>query len=86
MLDTRNVIDESVVKTVRTVESLGKELYKTYNESVIKDLTRSIYETIKKNSLPLFRCPTPKAKNKHAGKISMPKHDVDIFSLLYIVM
>ena len=25
MLDTRNVIDESVVKTVRTIEALGKE-------------------------------------------------------------
>ena len=66
MLDTRNVIDECVVKTVRTIEALGKEQYKNYNESVVKDRTRSIHETIKKNSLPLFRCPTPKAKNKQA--------------------
>ena len=75
-----------LVKTVRTFEALGKEQCKTYDESVIKDLTRSIHETMKKNSLPLFRCPTPKAKNKQAGKISMLKHDVNLFSHLYIVM
>lgn len=63
MLDTRNVIDESVVKrqSIYTVESLGN------NESVIKDRTCSIHDSIKKNSLPLFRCPTPKTKKKQAG-------------------
>ncbi len=34
MLDTQNVINESAVKTVRTVEVLGKEQYKvTMNQS-----------------------------------------------------
>ena len=56
-LDTRNVIDESVVKTVRTVETVGKEQYKAYHDSVIKDRTSSIHEPIKKNSLPLFKHP-----------------------------
>ena len=87
MLDTQNVIEESVVKTVRTVEALGKEQYKAYNEAVIKNRTRSIHESIKKNSLPLFRRPIPgKTKNKQAGKLSMLKHDVELFSRFYIVM
>lgn len=83
-LDTRNVIDESVV--VRTVETLGTEQYQAHHKSVIKDCTSSIHEPIKKNSLSLFKRPTPKTKNKQAGQIAMLKHDVELFSRLYIVM
>lgn len=86
MLDTRDVVDESVVATVRTVEALGKKLYEEYDKSVVKDRSLSIHEPIKKNSLPLFRRPTPKTKNKQAGQISSLKHDVELFSRLYIVM
>lgn len=49
-LDTRNITDESVVTTVRSVEALGKEQYEAYHESVIKDRSRSIHESIKRNS------------------------------------
>ena len=85
VLDTRNVIDESVVNTFHTVEAVGKEKYAAYYESVVKDHTCSIQEPIKKNSLPIFRCPIPKTKSKKAGQISMLKHDVELFSRLYIV-
>ena len=70
-LDTRNVIDGSVVNTVRTVESVGRDQYNKYHKTVIVDRTHSIHEPIKNNSLPLFRCPTPKTKSKQAGQISM---------------
>ena len=46
----------------------------------------SIYEPIKKNALPLFSCPRPKAKTKQMGNISLLKDDVVLFSHLYIVM
>ena len=49
------------------------------------DCTRSIHDPIKKNSLPLFKCPTPKEKSKQAGKIATLKADVSLFSQLYIV-
>ena len=78
MLDTRNVIDESVVNTVRTVESVGRDQYNTYHKSVISDCTCSIHKPIKKNFLPLFRCPTP--KTQQAEHISMLKADVALFS------
>ncbi len=68
-LDTRNVLNESVVTTVRTVLSLGRDQYAKYCKEVITDRTHSIHEPIKKNSLPLFRCPHPKAKTK-TGKIT----------------
>jgi hypothetical protein len=50
MLDTRDVIGESVVNTVRTVEVLGNDEYKTYRKSVINDRTRTIHDPIKNNS------------------------------------
>ena len=85
-LDTRNVLNESVVNTVQTAYSLGKDQYANYYKEVIIDLTRSIHEPIKKNSLPLFSCPQPKSKTKQAGKISLLKNDVALFSHLYIVL
>jgi len=85
-LDTRNVLNEAVVNTVRTVETVGKTQYKAYHNSVLVEWTRSIQEPIKKNSLPLFRCPVPKAKTKQTGQLSMLKSDVALFFQLYIVM
>jgi len=62
------------------------EQYKVYYESVIKNRNTSIHEAIKKNSLTLFSHPTPKTKNKQVEQITMLKHDVGLFSRLYIVM
>ena len=86
VLDTQNVMDESVVNTVQTVESLGKDQYARYGKLVVTDRTHSIHDPIKKNALPLFSCPHPKAKTRQAGKISLLKNDVALFSRLYIVM
>ena len=86
VLDTRDVVDESVVTTIRCVEKLSTEQYEAYNKSVIRDQNTSIHEAIKKNSLPLFKHPTPKTKSKQTEQIAMLKHDVELFSRLYIVM
>ena len=48
MLDTRDVLHESVVTTVRTVEKLGMDRYEDYYKAVIKNRTTSIHELIKK--------------------------------------
>ena len=51
-LETRNVMDATVVNTIRTVELLGQEQYQIYRQAVIIDHTQSIHDPIKKNSLP----------------------------------
>ena len=78
-LDTRNVMDESVIETVCTVESLGKKQYDKYCESVILKCERSIHETISKNNLALFKRPKPKAKSKQAKAVAVLKDDVALF-------
>ena len=65
--ETRNVMDATVVNTIRTVESLGQEQYQRYRQAVIIDHTQSIHDPIKKNSL-LFRSPRTKLKAKQTGK------------------
>ncbi len=82
-LDTRNVLNESVVYTVRTAYSLGKDQFATYFKEVIIDRIRSIHEPIKKNLLPLLSRPQVKSKTKQAGKISLLKNDCLVLSPLY---
>ena len=79
---TQNVINESVVCTVYTVEAIGRDQYNDYHKSVnmIVERTHSMHDPIKKNSLPLFRNPTHKNKSKQAGQVSMLKSDVELFS------
>ena len=86
VLDSRDILNESVINTVQSVENLGADQYKAYHQSVIADNTNSIHETTKNNNLPLFRQPTPKSKGKKAGLISMLKCDIELFFRLYIVM
>ena len=83
-LDTGNVLDESVVDTVRKIEDLGKEQFESYYKSVLIDHTRSIHQPIKKNSLSLFKS-KPKAKTKQSKAVENLKNDVSLFSRLYIV-
>ena len=85
MLGSGNVMDESVVETVRKIEELGKEQFTSYYKSIIVDCSHSIHEPIKKNSLSLFKCPKPKSKAKQAKAIENLKNDVSLFSQLYIV-
>ena len=86
VLDTRDIVEESVVTTVRNIEKLGTDQYNGYHKSVITNKTMSIHNTIKRNALPLYSHPAPKAKSKKVEPISMLKHDVELFSRLYIVM
>ena len=46
-LETRNVMDATVVNTIRTLESLGQEQYQRYRQAVIIDQTQSIHDPIK---------------------------------------
>ena len=80
-LDLRDVFDESVVNTIRSIEAVGKKQYaRLYHKSVIVDRTNSINDPITKNKLALFRCPKPKAKIKRTKAFAMLKDNVELFS------
>ena len=72
------------VKALRSMESLGQKQYKNFVKTVIEDRTVSIHDTIKKNSLPLFKRQNPKPKSKSKQQVSALRSDCNIFSRLYI--
>ena len=65
-IGTGDCASEEVVKALRSMESLGQKQYKNFVKTVIEDRTVSIHDTIKKNSLPLFKRQNPKPKPKLA--------------------
>ena len=82
-IHSRDVLPEDVVQTVRTIESIGKQQYDSYRQSVLEEGGKtSIHDPIRRNSLRLFKCPTTKARQ--SSKTKDLKDDVSLFSKLYI--
>jgi len=71
-------MNESVLETVRSIETLSKKQFQSYSLLFLK-------LCIKKNNFPLFKCPKPKSKSRRAKDIISLKNDVSLFSRLYIV-
>ena len=84
ILNTRACADDSVIKTVQSVETLGKAQYQQYKKEVITERTKSIHDSIKKNSLALFSSPKRKVKSKSAQKIAVERNNSSLFGRLYI--
>ena len=83
IMHTRQCADESVVSTIRTIESIGKEQYETYKSQVVEQQNSSIHTSIKKNSLPLMKSQKPKVKKKTQQIASLQK-DASLFGKMYI--
>ena len=84
ILNTRACTDDSVIETVRSVETLGKAQYQQYKKEVITERTKSIHDSIRKNSLALFSSPKRKVKSKSAQKIAVERNNTSLFGHLYI--
>ena len=48
ILNTRTCTDDSVIETVRSVETLGKAQYQQYKKEVITERTKSIHDSIRR--------------------------------------
>ena len=84
VLDSRNCAGDAIVATIRSIENLGKSQYQEYVDNVIKERKVTIQQPIKRNSLPLFKCPAPKKSSKQKQQIANLKSDCNLFSRLYI--
>ena len=71
VLDSGDLPDPSVVDTVRRIEEIGQEQYDTYVKECLVSQTKSIFDPIKKNNLPLS---TPcQREDKVAASADFPK-------------
>ena len=82
-LDTKVIMSEAVVNTIRTAEHLGSTQYQTFIKERMSESSTSLYDPIHKNNLPLFKSGQKKNPRASTKTVAM-KSDVQLFSRLYI--
>ena len=82
-IDTKEVADPAVAKTVRRIETLGEA---QYHKFILERLhgDEPLSNPIKKNRLPLFGRNPVKEGSSSSTKLSNLKNDCALFSRLYI--
>ena len=82
VLDSKEIMDDTVVKAVREVLSIGKDQYKAFVKERFQERTKPITEAIKKNKLPLFKQQQQQQRNptKDKQKVAALKNDCALFS------
>ena len=80
-LDTRNVLDKSVIETVNKIYEIGKEQFNKYYKEVINDCTHSIHDPIKKN-LYLFLAALSQGVKENMLKEFLCLKVISLFSLV----
>ena len=83
-VDTNVFMAYEVIKSVREAEHLRKAQYKAFVDDHMINLTKSIYDTIPKNNLIIFKSEQEKRSSKAKAKISSMKSDLELFSRMYI--
>ena len=79
VLDTRDIMDTSVVETVQRVETIGEEQYKNYVEERLEKCEMPITEMITKNKLALFRTPVKHQSSKQKMEVTALKNNCSLF-------
>jgi len=73
-----------LTNTVKNVEAIGEQQYQEYVEKRLEKRTVSVFETIKKNKLSLFKTPPAKEPSKQKMQLNSVKQDCAMFAQLYI--
>ena len=83
-LDTKDFADPAVIQTVRGISEIGKAQYDKYVAERLKSREKSVFDTIKRNQLSLFRS-FPCHEISHSKfQVNALKLDCSLFSKLYI--
>lgn len=83
ILNTRDCASKEVVATIKSLESVGNEMYIAFKKDVFEDQTKKIHDTIKKHHPILFKTPKTK-KTVKSKQLAGLKNDVALFGRLYI--
>ena len=74
-LYTKDIMNEEVMRTVRTARQLGEQQFKTFLKERLDDKTKPLTDAIKKNNLPTFNAQERKIVSKDKAKITVLKED-----------
>ena len=83
-MDTKLIMSEDVVQAIKSASEIGEHQYKTFVDERLQKMTKSFYDTIPKNNLPLFKSGEKKSQTKTKAKLSTLKSDLQLFSRMYI--
>ncbi|WAR07367.1 LOW QUALITY PROTEIN: hypothetical protein MAR_017325, partial [Mya arenaria] len=81
VMDTKDIVSESVVKTVRNIEQIGVKAYDAYVEQRLVKAEKPISDPIAKQQLPLFSRPQKKI---HLLQVADLEVDRELMSQLYV--
>ena len=84
VLDTRDIVDQSVGESVRKTEELGEKQYHNFVDERLVKREVPITDVIHKNKLVLLSHPPPKPPSKQKMQVTALKNDCNLFSRLYI--
>ena len=84
LLDTKDVMVDDIVQSIKQVTTIGNEKYSTFIKERFIDRSKPITDPIAKNKLILLSTPPDKTTSKQKEKISALKSDCALFSRLYI--
>ena len=83
-IHTKDIMDDSVVATVKYAHKIGEEQFCLFVKERFIDRSKPVTEPLKKNNLPTFGTPTKKAVSKDQAKVKLLKEDCFLFGRLYI--
>ena len=72
---TKNVVDNKVLKTVQSVQEVGKKLYDSFITDHLQGHILDIMDTIKKNSLTLLHSQPRKTTSKAKTNVVSLQND-----------
>lgn len=79
VLDAKEIMDETVVKAVGKVVSIGQDQYKAFVKERFQERTMPITKVIKKNKLLLFKQQPQKNPTKDKQKVAAFKNVCALF-------
>ena len=84
VLDTRDILDQSVAVNVKRIVKGGKKQYETFVTESLEKRSKSVLDSIKTNKNYLFGCPPAKTALKEKQQIATLKQNCSLFAQLYV--
>ena len=84
VLDTKDIVGNDVISSVRNIQNLGKEEYNTFEETRLVKRTKSLFSPLKRNKVPLFSRPQAVTPSREKQEIASLKKTCELFSRLYV--
>ena len=84
VLDTCNIVNENVVTTVNSIETLGNEHFRDFIKDRLKSPTKCLFDRIRKNKLSHFSQATTKRMSTKQIEVATLKKNCQLFSQMYI--